>query len=76
MEGLNELSIADVSYAIVGQQFPALKVTDVQRDDQGRIIVDQITGYPKKEPALQLVGHGNPNHILGITSSINFKDFL
>jgi TonB-linked SusC/RagA family outer membrane protein len=75
LPGLNELSIADASYAIVGQQFPALKVSDVQRDPQGRIIVDQITGYPKKESALQLVGHGNPNHILGITTTWTFKGF-
>jgi TonB-linked SusC/RagA family outer membrane protein len=73
--GLNEISIGDISYAIVGEQFPALKVTDVLRDTLGRIIVDPITGYPKKDPALRLVGHANPNHILGITSTMHFKNF-
>ena len=34
LPGLDELPIADVSYAIVGQQFPAIKVTDVKRDPQ------------------------------------------
>ena len=45
------------------------------RDTLGRIIVDPITGYPKKDPALRLVGHANPNHILGITSTMHFKGF-
>ena len=72
---LKEIGIGDISYAIVGEQFPALKVTDVLRDTLGRIIVDPITGYPQKDPALHLVGHGNPNHILGITSTMHFKGF-
>ena len=70
---LTELPIQDVSYAIVGQQFPAIKVTDVKRDPQGRIIVDPVTGYPIKDPALKQMGHGNPNHILGIVNTFNFK---
>jgi TonB-linked SusC/RagA family outer membrane protein len=70
---LTELPIQDASYAIVGQQFPAIKVTDVKRDPQGRIIVDPITGYPIKDPALKQMGHGNPNHILGIVNTFNYK---
>ncbi|NWJ49394.1 MAG: SusC/RagA family TonB-linked outer membrane protein [Bacteroidetes bacterium] len=73
MPGINELAIGDVSYAIVGQQFPAIKVSDVMRDPQGRIIVDPVTGYPTKNPALVNVGHGNPNHILGIVSTFMYK---
>jgi TonB-linked SusC/RagA family outer membrane protein len=76
IEGLNELPIADASYAIVGEQFPAIKVTDVMKDPQGRIIVDPITGYPKKDPTLRHLGHANPNHILGITSTFAFKGLV
>ena len=75
LPGINELGIADVSYAIVGQQFPSLKVSDVLRDPQGRIIVDATTGYPTKNTALVNVGHGNPNHILGIVSTFMYKGF-
>ncbi|MCJ7449828.1 MAG: SusC/RagA family TonB-linked outer membrane protein [Bacteroidales bacterium] len=75
-EGLTELPIRDVSYAVVGEQFPAIKVTDLMRDPSGRIIVDPVTGYPKKDPALKLMGHGNPNHILGITSTMSFKGLV
>ena len=75
LPGINELGIADISYAIVGQQFPSLKVSDVQRDPQGRIIVDPITGYPTKASATVNVGHGNPNHQLGIVSTFMYKAF-
>ena len=82
--GLNELPINDgtaygilnsVSYAVVGQQFPAIKVTDVLRDPQGRIIVDAVTGLPKKNAALVQMGHANPNNIFGVASNFVFKGF-
>jgi TonB-linked SusC/RagA family outer membrane protein len=76
--GLNELPVTDgvntsASYAIVGQQFPAIKVTDVLRDPEGRIIVDAVTGLPTKNPALVQMGHGNPNHIFGIINNLSYK---
>jgi len=43
MEGLNEIPIAESSYITVGQQFPAIKVTDVKRDPEGHIIVDRLS---------------------------------
>lgn len=73
LEGLDELPIADVSYAVVGEQFPAIKITDLKRDPQGRIIVDKETGMPIKSSELKLFGHGNPNHILGLTSNWGWK---
>jgi len=80
--GLNELPVNDgtsygaarsVSYAVVGEQFPALRITDVLRDPAGKIIVDKMTGLPTKNPALVLAGHGDPNHLLGITNNFTYK---
>ena len=73
IEGLDEIPIAQSSYIVVGEQFPAIKVTDVKRDPEGHIIVDKNSGLPSTEPALQHVGHGNPNHILGVNSDLNYK---
>jgi TonB-linked SusC/RagA family outer membrane protein len=73
LPGLNELFIQDVSYAVVGQQFPTIKVSDVKRDPQGHIIVDATTGYPIKDPNLKSMGHGNPNNILGLTTTLTWK---
>ena len=73
LPGINELPIADVSYAIVGQQYPSIKVTDVVRDPQGRIVVDAVTGYPIKADGTRNIGHGNPNHIFGVVNTLMFK---
>ncbi len=80
--GLDELPINDgtaygilnsASYAIIGEQFPSIKVTDVIRDPEGRIVVDKVTGLPKTAPALVKKGHANPNHILGIVNTFSYK---
>jgi TonB-linked SusC/RagA family outer membrane protein len=73
LPGLDELFISDVSYAIKGQQFPTIKVSDVKRDPQGHIIVDPLTGYPIKDPNIRAMGHGNPNNILGLSTSFAYK---
>jgi TonB-linked SusC/RagA family outer membrane protein len=81
-EGLDELPLGEsaanntVAYAVVGEQFPAIKVTDLKRDPQGRIIVDPVTGSPIKDTELKLFGHGNPNHILGFTSTFSWKGLV
>jgi TonB-linked SusC/RagA family outer membrane protein len=86
LPGLNEIPIpldvsitgnnaSTVAYATVGEQFPNIKVTDVKRDPEGHIIVDKITGLPTKQTAIVQMGHGNPNHILGIQTDLNYKGF-
>lgn len=82
---INELAINDqtpgvtvlpsASYAVVGEQYPSIKVTDVKRDPQGRIIVNPVTGMPIKDTELKTVGHGNPNNILGIANTFKYKGF-
>jgi TonB-linked SusC/RagA family outer membrane protein len=73
MEGLDELPIGDASYAVKGEQFPSIRVTDLKRDPQDRIIVDGITGMPIKDSELKMFGHGNPNHLLGLTTTFSWK---
>ena len=70
---LNTLPIGDISYAIVGQQFPALQVTDYVRDPAGHLVVDAVTGYPVRATALRQMGHGNPNNIFGFSTNLTFK---
>ena len=73
LPGLDQLLIGDVSYAVVGQQFPSIMVTDFKRDPQGHIIVDAQSGYPSANSALYNAGHGTPNDILGITTTFIWK---
>ncbi len=77
--GLDELPILDpngnasVSYAIKGEQYPAVKVSDVMRDPAGHIIVDPVTGLPSKNGALVFAGHASPNQLLGLVTTVSYK---
>jgi len=61
--------------AVVGKPFPELYGTDVNRDPQGRVIVDGTTGYPQTVPggALQDLGQLTPKYLFGLTTTISYK---
>lgn len=59
--------------AKVGEPFPLLNVSTYDRDPQGRVIVDAITGFPSSNGTLSKVGVTNPPHILGGNLEINYK---
>lgn len=63
------------SYAVAGQPFPVIMGTTHERDDQGRIIVDPNTGYPKATQNLSIIGNGAPTDILGIDLGVSWKNF-
>lgn len=73
LPGTNEFFIGGSAYAIVGQEYPIIKTSDVYRTPDDRIIVDPVKGYPTKNPILQVQGHGNPNHILGIVNTFTYS---
>ena len=60
-------------FAIVGQPYPMLKGTDLQRDPQGNVIVDAITGDPKVDPTQKLLGRTTPKYILGVNTAVSYK---
>lgn len=59
--------------AVVGQAYPVLYGTDVNRDAKGRVIVDAITGNPTLNPNLVNLGRTTPKYILGLTQSVSYK---
>jgi TonB-linked SusC/RagA family outer membrane protein len=61
------------SYAIQGQSFPVLNGRDARRDDQGRIIVDPITGLPSPSDQLTILGNANPTDIFGANLTVRYK---
>jgi len=77
VNGLNQISLGGYSNAsinaVVGQPYPVLYGTDVQRDPQGRVIVDPITGNPKAANGLVPLGRTTPKYILGLTQSVSYK---
>ncbi len=62
-------------YAVEGKNFPFLRGTDYNRDPQGRVIVDAITGFPTASANLVDLGQTEPKHRLGLDAAIKFKEF-
>lgn len=61
-------------YAVLGEDFPILKGTTFQRDDQGRIIVDS-NGTPLLSTELTNLGRVTPDYTLTLNTSVKFKGF-
>jgi TonB-linked SusC/RagA family outer membrane protein len=63
------------AYAVVGQPYPVLQVTDWAKDPKGRVIVDANTGLPQQSATLVNFGPTNPTQAIGITTSVFYKGF-
>ena len=68
-----EYNIFRQSYAIKGMPYPSLKVTDYKRDNQGRIIVDAITGLPSASTEPTYKGTMVPPHQLVFQATNRYK---
>ena len=62
------------SYAVAGQHFPVIMGTVHKRDNQGRIIVDPITGYPSPTSSLEIIGRANAKDEVGLNMEVTFKN--
>lgn len=62
-------------FAIVDQPFPVLQTADLSRDPEGRVIIDPANGLPKLNDTVQIVGQVNPKYMLGLNTSISYKNF-
>jgi TonB-linked SusC/RagA family outer membrane protein len=62
-------------FATEGEEFPLIKGTGYQRDDQGRVLVDPNTGNPLKTDEFINLGVSNPDYILGLNTSVTYKGF-
>jgi TonB-linked SusC/RagA family outer membrane protein len=63
------------SFAVLGQPYPVIESYDWNRDAQGHVIVDAVTGEPTKSSTLSILGQANPKDILGITTTVGWKRF-
>lgn len=66
-------SIAGV-YAVKGEGF-VIKGTAYERDDQGRVIINQNTGNPLYTTELQTLGKVDPKYAFGFSTNITYKGF-
>lgn len=63
------------AYGVVGEAFPLLQVSDYERDPQGRVVVDAVTGDPKIASENTSLGSMVPPYQMGLNSSFQFKNF-
>ena len=67
--------------AVVGFPYRTLFGLDWQRDDQGRVLIDDdpnnayMDGFPFSNPEMQALGNVNPDWIAGITNTFQYKGF-
>jgi TonB-linked SusC/RagA family outer membrane protein len=73
VDGVSELGLGNYNYVIVGQSAYKFKLTDYIRDDQGRVIVDRVSGMPTQNPNLTMFGNTTPTDILGMSLNLTWK---
>lgn len=62
-------------YAIKGEEFPVLKATAYQRDEQGRIIINPDNGNPYITNNFKSFGRVTPNYTLMLNTNFKYKNF-
>ncbi|MGI4728730.1 MAG: SusC/RagA family TonB-linked outer membrane protein [Janthinobacterium lividum] len=76
VSGVNSLNIGYNTYAVVGQSMQMIEGFDWTRDPAtGKVIVDANTGLPTRANALSILGRATPKDIVGISSSVSYKNF-
>ena len=74
--GSQNFGIGNDNQAIVGMSFPQLYVQDLKRDSAtNKVIVDPGTGLPSVSSDFKAVGRSTPKYILGLTSTMHYKNF-
>ncbi len=71
LDGVDELSVGNGNYVVVGQPAYVFKVSDYERID-GKVVVTE-NGYPKTTTTLSQFGRTLPTDLLGMTLTFNFK---
>jgi TonB-linked SusC/RagA family outer membrane protein len=74
---LNTIGVNDSGtiYGVVGQTYPSIIGLDYQRDPEGRVIVDPLTGNPLVNTTAQVLGSTQPKTRLGFDFTLRYKDF-
>lgn len=60
-------------FAVVDKAFPQIKANVYDRDPQGRIIVDPVSGHPLTKTGIYNLGKTTPDYIIGLNTSISYK---
>lgn len=72
--GLQDFRMFRQAYAKLGESYPLLKVSDYQRDYQGRVVVSN-TGNPLVAATETELGTMVPPHQMGLSTMLQYKGF-
>ncbi|WP_040278751.1 SusC/RagA family TonB-linked outer membrane protein [Psychroserpens damuponensis] len=61
-------------YAIQGQEFPLIRGSAYERDDEGRVVLNP-DGSPRTASGLKVLGKTTPDYILNFGTDITYKGF-
>lgn len=77
MPGVDEIALVQGSawgiYAQKGSIFPLIKVSKMQRDDQGRIIINPANGNPLITSTLENAGSAVPKSVYNFSTNFSYK---
>jgi len=63
------------SFGVAGEAFPIILGRSYVRDNQGRVIVNPVTGYPSGTSTVTPLGNASPTKILGLNLNASYKSF-
>jgi len=75
----NEVELVNFSgtgvgiFATEGEEFPLIKGIGYARDDQGRVLIDPLSGNPIRTDEYKILGKANPDYIINYNTSVEFK---
>lgn len=76
-QDLSELAIGGyvmaTNQAVIGQPAYIFNAKDYKRNDQGKVIVDGVTGMPIVDEINKKFGKTAPSHIIGLNPSLQWK---
>ena len=59
----------------VGQPYGVIEGEVQNRDSEGNLLINALTGLPTKAAGQQIVGDPNPDFILGLNNTLSYKGF-
>ncbi|WGD33769.1 SusC/RagA family TonB-linked outer membrane protein [Olleya sp. YS] len=61
-------------YAVQGEEFPLIRGSAYERDDQGRVVLNP-DGSPRTASGLKILGKTTPDYILNFNTEFSYKGF-
>lgn len=75
IDGIDRANIGNRAWIEPGMPYGYLRGDISARDEKGNLLIDPTTGFAYKDPNQHMVGNPTPKYKLGITNTVNYKNF-